>query len=296
MAVPRARGLNLRLRVVEERDLQAAGRIIYRAFRAIAQQHNFPPEFPSEQHAVTVATLLRRTPSFYFVLAEGPNGQPLGVNGLSEGNDVPGVGPAAVMPEYQGQGIGRVLMDAVLRRARERGFSSARLVQDAYNMVSLSLYASLGFAVREPLVLVRGRPHTPAAASVQVRRATPRDLPAMVALCREVYGFSRTGELREAVERLGTATVASRAGRLVGYATQIAFWGHAVAEGTAEIEALVQAAAREQGVVSFLVPTRNAELFRWALENGLRVVKPCNLMVLGDYRDPRGAFLPSVAY
>ena len=45
-----------------------------------------------------------------------------------------------------------------------------------------------------------------------------------------------------------------------------------------------------------LVPTRNSELFRWCLANGLRVVQPMNLMSLGLYNEPKGAFLPSVLY
>jgi hypothetical protein len=41
---------------------------------------------------------------------------------------------------------------------------------------------------------------------------------------------------------------------------------------------------------------RNVELFRWGLEQGLRVVQPMTLMSYGLYNEPRGAFLPSVLY
>jgi hypothetical protein len=47
-------------------------------------------------------------------------------------------------------------MEAVIER--ERGPAGIRLVQDAFNMCSLSLYASLEFEVKEPLALVQGRP------------------------------------------------------------------------------------------------------------------------------------------
>jgi hypothetical protein len=53
------------------------------------------------------------------------------------------------------------------------------------------------------------------------------------------------------------------------------------------------AAGRE---ASFLLPTRQHELLRHALAAGLRVVKPMSLMALGEYREPRGAWLPSVLY
>jgi hypothetical protein len=37
-------------------------------------------------------------------------------------------------------------------------------------------------------------------------------------------------------------------------------------------------------------------LLRWGLEEGLRLVKPMNLMALGEYQEPRGSWFPSVLY
>lgn len=45
-----------------------------------------------------------------------------------------------------------------------------------------------------------------------------------------------------------------------------------------------------------IVPTRNSDLFRWCLENGLRVVQPMTLMSSGLYNEPAGAYLPSVLF
>lgn len=45
-----------------------------------------------------------------------------------------------------------------------------------------------------------------------------------------------------------------------------------------------------------LVPTRNAELFRWCLQHGLRVVEPMTLMTVGLYNEPAGSYLPSILY
>jgi hypothetical protein len=45
-----------------------------------------------------------------------------------------------------------------------------------------------------------------------------------------------------------------------------------------------------------LLPMRNWELFRWCLDDGLRVVKPMTLTSFGLYNEPVGAFLPSVLY
>ena len=45
-----------------------------------------------------------------------------------------------------------------------------------------------------------------------------------------------------------------------------------------------------------LVPTRNGELFRWCLANGLRLVQQMTLMTIGLYNEPAGAYLPSIIY
>ena len=45
-----------------------------------------------------------------------------------------------------------------------------------------------------------------------------------------------------------------------------------------------------------LVPLRNGELFRWCLAQGLRVFFVMNLMSVGIYQEPRGAYLASVGY
>jgi hypothetical protein len=55
-------------------------------------------------------------------------------------------------------------------------------------------------------------------------------------------------------------------------------------------------AAKEFAGPGFLLPTRNGELFRWRLANGLRVTRPMTLMTKGLYNEPAGAFLLSILY
>ena len=50
------------------------------------------------------------------------------------------------------------------------------------------------------------------------------------------------------------------------------------------------------GGPGMIVPTRNAELFRWCIEKGLRVLQPLTLMTIGLYNEPAGAYLPSILY
>lgn len=169
-----------------------------------------------------------------------------------------------------------------------------RLVQAAYHSRSLCLYTTLGFEVREPLVNLQGPPLAVHIPGYTVRRATEGDLDGCNALCRRIHGHDRRGELLEAITG-GTATVVEHEDRLTGYATVLGFSGHVVGESTADLKALIGAAAEFVGP-GFLLPTRQGELFRWCLEHGLRVVQPLTLMSLGLYNEPRGVFLPSILY
>jgi hypothetical protein len=56
------------------------------------------------------------------------------------------------------------------------------------------------------------------------------------------------------------------------------------------------AAAAVEKPLAFLVPLRTG-LFRWSLQEGLRLVKPMNLMAIGEYQEPRGPpWFPSLLY
>jgi hypothetical protein len=95
------------------------------------------------------------------------------------------------------------------------------------------------------------------------------------------------------------AFVAVRENRLVAYVFAPFNWqlNHAVAETTGDMQALLAGTGKLTGQpLFFLLPTRQADLFRWCLDQGLRVVKPMTLMAMNDYQEPRGCFLPSVLY
>jgi hypothetical protein len=109
-----------------------------------------------------------------------------------------------------------------------------------------------------------------------------------------VHGFDRGGELSDAI-RDSKATVVEHLGRITGYATEIGFFAHAVAETNNDLKALIGAAQAFSGP-GFFVPTRNHELFRWCLDHRLRLLMQTTLMSIGLYNEPAGAYLPSVLY
>jgi predicted N-acetyltransferase YhbS len=291
MSAPSASTVSVRRARPE--DAVACGEILYAAFHEINTRHNFPPDFPSADVGGALLRGLFSHPGYYSVAAE-TDGKIVGSNCMDERGAIAGIGPITVDPSVQNKGVGRKLMEAVLDRARERRSAGVRLVQAAFHNRSLSLYTSLGFDVREPLSCMQGRPIEEMIPGYAVRQATLADLGDTSRLCRAVHGHDREGEVAEAIER-GTARVVERAGRISGYTTEIAYFGHAVAETLTGLQALI-AASVAFGGPGILVPTRNAALFRWCLEKGLRVVQPLTLMSIGLYTEPAGAWLPSILY
>jgi hypothetical protein len=232
-------------------------------------------------------------PGFYVVVAE-QDGSIVGSNALDERSAIAGIGPITVDPAVQNSSIGRALMEAVLERAAQKSFPGVRLVQAAFHNRSLSLYTKLGFEPREPLSCIQGTPLARQLDDYRVRKAADADVAACNAVCTAVHGHTRAGEVLDGI-RQGSCVVVEHGGRITGYATDVAFFGHAVGETINEIKALISAATAFGGP-GFLVPTRNGDLLRWCFANGLRIVQPMTLMTVGLYNEPRGGYLPSILY
>lgn len=276
-------------------DAEAAGLVMYRAFAAFHRSRGYEPDFPSVEAAVGLAAAQIADPAIFGVVAVRA-GAVVGSNFLTEGDAIRGVGPISVDPAAQGLGVGRRLMQAVIDRGDAA--PGIRLCQDAFNGLSMALYAELGFNAQEPLALMTGRPKSGPVRSGIARRLVAGDLDAADALAARVTGFDRGADLRGALAR-GTAVAFERGGRLVGYMTAPDFWllNHAIAETEADLKALiVGAAALTDAPLGFLLPIRRASLFRWCLGQGLRVVKPMTLMSRGAFAAPEGGYLPSVMY
>jgi predicted N-acetyltransferase YhbS len=281
------------LRKGEVSDARALGDICYRAFKAIAESHHFTPDFPDADMTTAMLAGLLSHEGIFSRVAE-IDGQIVGSNFLDERNPISGVGPVTIDPVLQNEGAGRALMQAIMRRSHERGFAGMRLVQAGYHNRSLALYVKLGFDVREHLACLQGAAIGTCPPGLAVRTATADDLPACNRLCGRVHGHDRSGELADAVAA-GEARVVERAGRITGYATPVAFFGHAVGETNDDLKALIGAAGSFPGP-GFLMPTRNGELLRWCLGEGLRITHTMTLMTLGLYNQPDGVWLPSVSY
>jgi ribosomal protein S18 acetylase RimI-like enzyme len=285
------------IRGIESADADECARIAYEAFGGLHDHHRFPRDFPTLEAAMQLLSSFIAHPGIWGVVAEA-EGRIVGSNFLDERGEITGVGPITVDPEAQGQGIGRHLMEAVMTRgAAARGM---RLFQDSFNMHSLALYASLGFEVREPAVVMTGALSSGPTSGVDVRPLEEGDLQECERLCMRVHGFERTRELRDAIEvPVFSPFVALRDGRITAYATTLTFFpaAYGVAQTEHDMCALIAGALVAGGEpASFLLPTRQAGLFRWCLGEGLRTAKPMTYMSIGEYQEPDGCWVPSVLY
>jgi len=130
------------IRDMERRDLERVGEILYRSFSSVALQRGYAPRIDSVQEGISWAwAVLRHGPND--VLVAEIDDHVAGVCCLNTRGVNGGVGPVAVDPSFHGNGIGRQLMEELLKRAE--GLQSVRLFQEAFNPASFSLYYPLGF-------------------------------------------------------------------------------------------------------------------------------------------------------
>lgn len=286
-------------------DADKVGKIIFEAFSAVADKHSFPPDFPSVDVARGLASSLLSNPRFYSIVAEDntSNGGEdknsiVGSNFLDErSNIVAGVGPLTIDPKYQNKGTGRQLMINVLERAKNKNFPAIRLLQASYHSRSLALYATLGFEVREPISNMQGKPIQEAIPGRSVRAATESDIESCNTICKTVHGHDRNGELQDSIKQ-GSAKVVLHENKITGYTCGLTFFNHSVGLTNDDLKALISSATNDDsyGGPGILIPSRNTQLFRWCLNNGLRLVQQLTLMTIGLYNEPAGSYMPSILY
>jgi GNAT superfamily N-acetyltransferase len=291
--------MSLRIRPIEQNDVETCGKIGYEAHKTISSTHGYPSEQPSEEFGITLIRRLLDNSNSWGVLAE-QQGKTLGSIFLHKfpPSPVAVIGPITVHPSAEGGGVGKILMDAALTQARKQNYDQIRLVQSPSHIRSFVLYTKCGFTLREPLFLMQGQPlkggiNTSSSAKVRLV-SDDNDISLCNKVCKSVHGFSREMELRQAKDQ-GVATLIERDSVINGYAAGIGIFGHAVAKTKEDLKTLIANASTILGP-GFFVPARNYEVINWLLQNGFRIGWPANLMTIGPYQEPLAPFLPSLAY
>ena len=222
-------------------------------------------------------------PNVWGVLAER-DGTILGSNYLDQRGPIAGVGPISVDPEAQNSGVGRRLMEAVIERGKDAP-GGVRLLQDGFHMRSLCLYQSLGFNVTEPVVIMSGKPRSGPVDGVEVRRLEAGDIDA----CETSAQCTAGSEPASCAMRSGLRAVRGGAGRTGGrLPDQATLWpmAHGVAESEEDMERSCSASRRSPGA-SFVPRADPLGALPLGLREGLRAVKPMNIMARGPYQEPR---------
>jgi GNAT superfamily N-acetyltransferase len=264
---------------------------MYEAFRDIAERHNFPPDFPSAEVAGGLLTWMLQAPGFDAFVAEEED-RIVGSIFVSRRSRVGGISVITIDPKAQNRAVGRRLMQRGMEFLEEHGHTRQQLVQAGYHNRSLCLYAKLGFIATEMLSTMTGKPIKANIPGRTIRQASNGDARACNALCRKVHGFDRSHEVAHAIAQ-GTAVVVESGGQITGYTTGVGFSGHGVGETSEDLKALI-ASADEFAGPGILIPTSNGELFRWCLENGLRLVQQMILMDTLPSGPPNGVYWPAV--
>jgi GNAT superfamily N-acetyltransferase len=275
--------------------------IVFEAFRNIQEHHRFPLDIPSVEVAGMMMQSFALRPDMYGVVAL-LDGKVVGSNFTQISDPVSGVGPITVDVSQQAHGVGRALMQNIIDWSLANHGPMVRLVQESFNMRSISLYTSLGFTAVEPLVLMEVKPAE--REDPTVRKLTAADLPACDALCQAVQKVSRKNELALMIEH-GSHMGFIPHGRFKGNSLTAyvipGFVGHTVGQSVEDLLTTVTQAARSvpPHVHRMFIPVRHGELFRAALKLKMRCLKPMTLMAMGPYEQPTmsgAAWSPSIAY
>ena len=283
--------MTMELRPVQMKDIQACGRVMHEAFTDIAQRHNFPPDFPNAAVAEGLLSDLLNAPAFDAFAGEG-EGRILGSIFVSRRSQVGGISVLTIDPKAQNRGVGRGLLQHGMGFLTEQGHTRQQIIQVGYHNRSLCLYAKAGFIASEMLSNMTGKPIKANIPSRGVRRASESYAAVCNTLCRKVHGFDREHEVAHAIAR-GTAAVVESNGRITGYTTGVGFVGHGVGETNEDLKALIASADGFSGP-GILIPTGNGELFRWCLDNGLKVVQQMTLMDAHPSGPANGVYWPAV--
>lgn len=283
-------------------DLSRVAAIFRRAFNEMYAARGFGPVVSDPSVGAVIAETYRSLdPEHCLVVVRGD--RVVGSGFLHVRGQTAGVGPITIDPDHQSEGCGRVLMEEICARADRVDVRSLRLIQDAFNEQSFCLYGRVGFVARE--TLVRGsfavRPDVGVSTTVTpIRRATSSDVPAIVALERELIGIERAKDI-EFFLRMGEVFLAGRSSpagvlaRLVRGG--VAVLGPVVGRDLDATLDLIHAATKDlprHTDTRVLVPASRGDLLDALYAAGFSVHSLCMYMVRGSFRPVAGYYMPTL--
>ena len=215
-----------------------------------------------------------------------------------------GVGVVTVHPSSFGRGVGRALMEEIIRITKGKPL---RLVSSAMNLDSFSLYTRLGFVPQMMLqsmtmqVPANGLPSS----AKRMRAATMADLPAIADFEFRKNGIRKERDYRFFIENQSgcwrLSVIEKDNGTLAGFLAASAFptdnlLGQGLAEDEATMLELMQGTLDQHfrgKTVAFILPSMCALLVKQAYAWGARNRETNLLSVLGEAPRMHGVTLPT---
>ena len=282
------------LRLARPADANSIAKLIFDSFEALSANYGQASDFESPPADQTRQRLDKLPQCNDFCVVAETEKLLVGVNFIDCHGDIGAIGVLAVLPSFQGQGIGRRLMEAVIEHGKHVGYTSQRLLQAAYNARSMGLYLSMKMVVREHLLNFNGTVNGKSNPDISIEQGTDNDVEACSTFCQNFYRTGRSREIEEAAAG-GNLFIARESRSITGLTTGIGFAGFSVASTNDILKSLIvnEKIIEPPGV---LVPAKNHSLVQWCLDSGLKTHQTMNLMTLGEYEEPVGSWLPSINF
>lgn len=197
------------LRPLDDSDVPEYTQMLHASFNAWYWKHGWGKDYfscqPSET-SIFYDVYSDLTPGHGVAAVDADNGRITGACFYHPRPHHVSLGIMAVHKDCGGRGVGRSLVDFILRFTRENSYPACRLVGSAMNMNSFSLYNRSGFVPRcayHDMVLPGGDdrlPGVPPAGEDRVRDAVMEDVSRMADLEMDVSGICREIDYRYAIE------------------------------------------------------------------------------------------------
>jgi ribosomal protein S18 acetylase RimI-like enzyme len=284
------------VRPLEERDVDRAGDVNFTAFYDVALRHGMPPTVTTPADSRSYVRHLLGFDGLGGLVA-CIDGDVVGMAWVHSRGAVATIGPVAVEPRLQGQGIGRALLERCIEVAGAR-VPQIRLVHESFNATALALYLRLGFRVVAPLLELELPARTavlaPPAPGVRVRVAEPTDRSRLVDRDGRAFGAPRPQSIDLYLQR-GRAVVAERGPGIAGFAFGIGvrglgYLGSAAADDADVLLGLLGQLATEMSseglTLRTLVPAGDRKLVDGLMAMKFRVFRACHYMVRGGGTAP----------
>ncbi len=276
-------------------DAPAAGAVIYRAIARAFRDHGLPEPIADETEGEHLARLyLTLDPADAVVARRGD--EILGAGFLHVRDEVASLGPVVIDPKHQGQGIGKLLFEALSDRAAR--CSSTRLFVDAFNTRAFGIPLARGYQPRDvgirlvALGGLKGPGMLEALSPAPIRDVTESHVEALARFDWAYFGGSRQRDFAALLAAGATGLMAEDNGEVRGYifgraAGSLAQIGPGGAESADLLGKLFarlgERLAREATIVLTYLLASQSEVVAQALAMGFRATNLSIYMVRGAY-------------